>query len=691
MNKLLHLKIRSKIILLISLPIFTLILFAGNELFQKHQFTREMDNLLELTGLTIHATQLLDELQQERALSAGYLGSGGTRFGPELEKQRKRVNETLESFRDFQKEIAGNRDTDFKSVLTGAINNFEILKGGRGQVDSLSISVDETLTYYSYVIDPLLFLVNHISRLTTDPEVTRLILAYKHIILAKENAEIERAVLNSAFSRDRFPPGLYRKFGILMTRQEDHITSFISLATDSMIDFYRTKHRGAYVDEVNLMREDALGKPEGRFTTDPGRWWNMATGRIYLLKQVEDKVSAGLETYTRNTRDRSLAIFYLYVIMHIIGFGVTALLSLIVTKSITRPLRQTVQKVDQMASGDLTIRIDQTSNDELGLLGRSMNSFVERLLVSIASANDSAEKIAETATIISWSATHFTETAENQSRAAQESADAVDDLSSTIGNVAEAVNQQAKNVAEMNKHLEPLVASVTVIKMSLLQLANLAREASNKASSGEGIVSNSHSAMDEIRGTSSQISDIVRLITEISDQTNLLALNAAIEAARAGESGRGFTVVAEEITKLADRTVQSIGDIQRLIGLTNTAVEHGHNQFQKAADILGEIINGVNDIDSSVNKFRNIITDQTKNVVSIANGVDNITTLAREIDMVTEDQKGNMQEISRNVHAITEETKSISEASRKLVEPAQHMEEIADGLRKMVGEFKTKA
>ncbi len=684
-----NLKIRYKVLLLVSLPMITLIAFATHEVVQKLKVTHEMQSMLQLSDLTVITSTLIDELQKERGLSAGFLGSSGKTYKNELKEQRKVVDHQLKILEEFMSDFDSDKfGPDFTSLLKGSITNFQIMKNRRQAVDSLKISVDEVLNYYTYIIDPLLYLETFIARLSSDPDITRRLIAYSNFALAKEKAEIERAILNNTFASDTFADGMYEKFNTLVTEQETYINVFLNLSSQEHISYYRSKVRGQYVEEINRMRSKTRKNAfNGKFGVDPIYWWNMATGRLYLLKQVEDRLSDDLNTYAKEVRMQAQLIFYFYLGMHIIGFGLTIIVLLIVVRTITRPIYRTVEQIEGVTRGDLTLRVETDANDEMGLLNRRMNSFLDNLLKIITNIHDSAEDITSTSTIVSWSASKFSETSENQAKAAHESSQAVLGLSDTIGNVADAVNKQATNVTEMNKHLEPLVASVTVIKMSLLQLANLAKDAAKKARSGEEIVFSATSAMDDIRNSSSQISEIIHLITEISDRTNLLALNAAIEAARAGEAGRGFTVVAEEITKLAERTVVSITDIKRLIEMTNDAVEHGHEQFQSATNILHEIIEGVNGIDHSVEKFKGIIMDQTKNVVSIANGVDNITKLAREIDKVTDNQKQTMTEITSAVTNITEETESISTSAKALVEPATQMEGIAENLRKLVDQF----
>ncbi len=684
------LKIRYKILLLISMPILALIAFAIHEVVQRLRVADEMKAMLSLSDLTVITSSLVDEIQKERGLSAGFLGSKGHTFAKELKNQRKVVDAHIVELENFTREFDTNRyGPEFNSLIKGALTNFQIMKTRRNAVDSLKVSVDEMLNYYGYIIDPLLYIEVYVTRLSSDSETTKMLIAYTNFAIAKEKAEIERAILNNTFAQDRFSTGMYHRFNSLVHEQDTYISVTLSLVTQEQKDFYRNKVRGQYVMEINRMRAVARDhSTRGGFGIDPVYWWNMATGRLYLLKQMEDRLSKDLKEYATRRQAEARAIFIFYLILHLAGFTVTFLISILVIKTITQPIYITVDQIRGVTRGDLTLRVPTLSEDEMGLLSRSMNDFLDKLLKIITNIHDSAEEISRTSTQVSWSASHFSETSQSQATSAHESSEAVSGLSATIGNVADAVNLQSKNVTEMNRHLEPLVASVTMIKMSLLQLANLAKDAAKKAHSGEDTVTAATTAMDDIRTSSGKISEIIHLITEISDRTNLLALNAAIEAARAGEAGRGFTVVAEEITKLAERTVISITDIKKLIEMTDDSVQRGYEQFQSAARTLNEIIDAVNGIDQSVEKFKSIIMDQTKNVVSIANGVDNITKLAREIDNVTEDQKKTMEEIARAVMEISDQTDQISAGAQKLVEPALKMEGIADAMRTLVEQFK---
>jgi len=233
------------------------------------------------------------------------------------------------------------------------------------------------------------------------------------------------------------------------------------------------------------------------------------------------------------------------------GVALAFLLSLILANSITRPIAESAAMADRLAGGELSTRVVNANNDELGAMARSFNSMADTLgemagrmhAMSDTVAGSSEELSATTITI----STGFRE----QFLQIEQSATAITEISQTIMDVARnassASDAARKSVgfAAEGKH----VVEATVNDMKSIALT----------------VEESGKTMVALGQSSKQIGEITGVIKYIADQTNLLALNAAIEAARAGEQGRGFSVVADEVRKLAEKTTTAAGEISAMI------------------------------------------------------------------------------------------------------------------------------
>src|SRR5262245_7985670 len=193
--------------------------------------------------------------------------------------------------------------------------------------------------------------------------------------------------------------------------------------------------------------------------------------------------------------------------------------------------------LDQLATGDLTFRLNDGFSEDYRQIRDDFNNTIARLQETIGAIALSTREVASTATEISSSTTDLSQRTEEQAASLEETSASMEEISTTV-------KKNAENAHQAN------------------QVTNGTREVADR---GGAVVAQAVSAMARIEESSRKISDIISVIDEIARQTNLLALNAAVEAARAGEAGRGFAVVASEVRSLAQRSSQAAKDIKDLI------------------------------------------------------------------------------------------------------------------------------
>nr|WP_232371454.1 methyl-accepting chemotaxis protein [Leptospira ainazelensis] len=222
----------------------------------------------------------------------------------------------------------------------------------------------------------------------------------------------------------------------------------------------------------------------------------------------------------------------------------------------------------------------------------------------------------------------------------------------------------------------------------LIGLSDSVRKTANAAVEGKDTILQATKAIDEIREMAKQINSITVLITEISDQTNLLSLNAAIEAARAGEAGKGFAVVAEEISKLADRSVSSVRDIERLVSNTHEAVDKGSNNVNTVVTFLLELIENTNRYQQEVVDLVNNVKENTIRIDQITETIVKVSSESLQIETATKEQKLSTDQIAETIQLITTESQTIASNSDEVSRVAEKIQHQANELNSILSQFK---
>ena len=326
-----------------------------------------------------------------------------------------------------------------------------------------------------------------------------------------------------------------------------------------------------------------------------------------------------------------IAMVALTIILLGIAFGVG--------KIIVRPLRQSNEAIRQIAEGggDLRKRIDVKSSDEIGQMAQNVNKMLDAYSVMIKSIITSADNVVATVGVLKEKSRKSVDGAQNQAKQASHIATAAEEMTQTITDIA-------KNAS---------VASETSAKA--METATKGKEVADGAVGSVGRVYTSTvelaSMIDKLNNRANEIGDIVTVIKDIADQTNLLALNAAIEAARAGEQGRGFAVVADEVRKLAERTIKATAEISGKISAVQTESEQtmksmsdASSEVTKATEYIRQVGESLNYIVEKVQKVRDQITQ--------------IATAVEEQSAASEEVAGNIEKasaISRDMEAMSEE------------------------------------
>ncbi|WP_319778178.1 methyl-accepting chemotaxis protein [Maridesulfovibrio sp.] len=370
---------------------------------------------------------------------------------------------------------------------------------------------------------------------------------------------------------------------------------------------------------------------------------------------------------------------------------------------ISKPILKTADYTTRVAEGDLDAALDINQKDEIGNMADSMRTMVGELKKTIRKAEDETRK-AEEESAKARQATAEAEKAREKADMARaeglhHAADRVEQVLHHVVSASEQMSVQSNEMlsgAEVQSDrisstataMEEMNATVLEIARNAGDAAEASNEAQDKARNGAAVVDKSKSALEQtvtevnnLKGNMEELDKqakgteaIIGVITDIADQTNLLALNAAIEAARAGEAGRGFAVVADEVRKLAEKTMtatgevsNSIGSIQRVAGDNIKSMETVYKHIEEANEFS----------ENSGSVLQEIVTGAEESAIQIQS----IATAAEEQSATSEEINSSVEEISRITAETAHGAREFALALESLAEQISEMQKIVEDLK----------
>lgn len=316
------------------------------------------------------------------------------------------------------------------------------------------------------------------------------------------------------------------------------------------------------------------------------------------------------------------------MLIGLLCFGVAFGLLYFSTRTVVRPIKDSVTLLREIAkgNGDLTKRLTIETGDEVGEMGHLFNQFIEMV-----------------------------------HRVVKQVKGVTTDVNQGVNQVLDSGNELSTNASDQASSLMEISSSVEEINAMLQQGAHrtkdasqLADETSGAAKSGTGCMDGMRKAMEEIRASSQEVTEIIKVIDDIAFQTNLLALNAAVEAARAGEAGKGFAVVAEEVRNLAQRSAEAARNTSQMIQESIRRAENGAQLTAQVNETFIEIVEGTKQVNE-------ILTEISNGSFQQAQGVEQISSAVTSVDQNVQRTAAQAEELAAIARENANQVQSLQE------------------------------
>lgn len=367
------------------------------------------------------------------------------------------------------------------------------------------------------------------------------------------------------------------------------------------------------------------------------------------------------------------------------------LIAWLITRMITRPLKELQQYAGLVAQGDLTLAARVGGRDETGRLAQAFGQMVENLRSLLGQVQAAAQRISQAAGQVSASANEVGEAGRQVAVTVQEMARGMEEQSHQVNEAAQTIGGVAGEMEAVNGRVQAMAQSSTAVMDAVAQGRRAAAEAVAQMQAINERMLAVTRVVGQLGQRSQEIGRMVEMITAIAGQTNLLALNAAIEAARAGEQGRGFAVVAEEVRKLAEQSAAAAEQITELVGEIQAEAARAVEAITEGNREIGKGTAVIQRSDASfdhINQVTASLIDEIKEVAAaaarVAQAAQGAGQAVQNIASITEEVAAGTEEVSAQAQ---EQAAGVDEIVRAL----QELTRLAGELGEAVGRFRLKS
>ncbi|MGE3957076.1 MAG: nitrate- and nitrite sensing domain-containing protein [Vicinamibacterales bacterium] len=575
---------------LVTVSTLLVLLFSGYLLVTSWRTAGESRSVARLSRLAVATSAAVHELQKERGRSSGFLGSGGSQFAAELERQRVDADAALTAL-DAAVREAGAADEHIRQALDAAATERRQLATMRQRVGALQVQGSEAIRFYSTLIAAYLSSVDQMALVPSEGTLVRQLVAYANFLQAKENAGLERAALSNAFGADRFTPELYRSFAGVVSAEQTRIALFRTHADPAHVQELDRVVAGPEVAQVAAWRALAFERAStGGFGVASGDWFAAATRRIDLMKAVEDSLSRDIVAAAAAAGTRAdrmmMAVAGMTVLSLLFGIGGAILVGRMTSRALSAVAAELGQSAEQVVSAARQVAasaqgLAQGATEQAAALEETSASMEEMASMTHRNSDhaaDAARLVVGMAQQVALSNTALTHMVGSM--------DAIKESSARVGHIIKTIDEIAfqTNILALNAAVEAARAGEAGLGFAVVadEVRNLAQRSSRAAKDTADLIEES---INRSREGSERVAEVAAAIRSIT--TSVTAVTRIVDDVR--ESSAQQTSGIDQVSKALGQMEQVTQSTAATAEESAAASEELNAQAESSLHVVGEL------------------------------------------------------------------------------------------------------